>query len=76
MAASIHISGHHREYSYHVRHTVGHERADVDIFSDDNRHYSFELAVISRNPKTLPDALRETVRCWIDGIFNRLEAAQ
>jgi len=70
MAASIHISGHHREYTYYVRHTDGQERADVDIFSNDGQNYSFELAVISRNP----ESLRETIRCWIDGIYNRLGA--
>jgi hypothetical protein len=69
----LHISGYHRDYSYHVRYTMGDERADVDVYHpDDGQHYSFELAVISRSPGTLPEALKETACCWIDGIYNRL----
>lgn len=69
----IHISGHHRDYTYHVRHTEGDERADVDVYHVEHpQSYSFEMAVISRSPGTLPEALKEAARSWIDGIYNRM----
>lgn len=69
----IHISGHHREYTYHVRHSAGDDRADVDVYHTEHpQSYSFEMAVISRSLSTLPDALRDAVKSWIDGIYNRM----
>lgn len=68
-----HISGHHREYTYHVRYTDGDEWADVDIHHVEHpQSYSFRMAVISRSPGTLPEALWDAAKSWIDGIYNRM----
>lgn len=68
-------NGRHRGWDFSIAYHSTRERADVDVFAPDGRHFAFELAVIDPGACCLGDRLGATVEAWIDGTINLSAAA-
>jgi hypothetical protein len=66
----------YRGATYYVRHAIGDDRADVDVFDNTTPfHDSFSLAVIRPDDPKRGPRLVATVEAWIDGLRNMQAAA-